>query len=167
MPTWSGPWRSRGGPRRSTRARAVASRVRTAPSVFPAAVRCARTNALLNGVEDRVEVRQGDLFAPVAGLRFDVVLFNPPYFPGEPRTDLQRALWSTDLATRFAAGLAAHLEPGGSCLLLLSSDGDEAGWLEALRANGFDAAGLARRDLISEILTVYRIWRRSSEEMTS
>ncbi len=39
----------------------------TAVDVNPEAVRCARINVLLNHVDDRVEVRHGDLFAPVAG----------------------------------------------------------------------------------------------------
>ena len=50
----------------------------------PEAVRCARVNALLNGLEDRIEVRAGDLFGPVLGERFDLVLFNPPFFRGRP-----------------------------------------------------------------------------------
>ncbi|HZY41276.1 MAG TPA: 50S ribosomal protein L11 methyltransferase, partial [Anaerolineae bacterium] len=36
----------------------------TATDINSAAVRCARINALLNHVEDRVEVLEGDLFAP-------------------------------------------------------------------------------------------------------
>ena len=46
------------------------------------AVRCARINVLLNRVDDRVEVRRGDLFEPVHGERFDLVLFNPPFYAG-------------------------------------------------------------------------------------
>src|SRR5262249_54957822 len=46
--------------------------------VNPEAVRCARINTLLNRLEDRIEIREGDLFAPVQGERFDLVLFNPP-----------------------------------------------------------------------------------------
>ncbi|MCS7313273.1 MAG: methyltransferase [Acidobacteria bacterium] len=59
--------------------------------ISPAAVRCARIHVFLHGLEDRVEVCQGDLFEPVRGERFDVVLFNPPYLRGEPRDDLERA----------------------------------------------------------------------------
>jgi len=33
----------------------------------------------------------GDLFAPVAGERFDRILFNPPFHFGEPRTEAERA----------------------------------------------------------------------------
>lgn len=44
------------------------------------AVATARINAARGG--QRVRVRQGDLTAPLAGHRFDVVVSNPPYVPG-------------------------------------------------------------------------------------
>src|SRR5580658_5400326 len=50
-----------------------------AVDINPAAVRCARINALLNEVEPRIEVRQGDLFSALGDERFDLVLFNPPF----------------------------------------------------------------------------------------
>lgn len=128
-----------------------------AVDIVPVAVRCARINVLLNQVEDRVAVRLGDLFEPVAGERFDVVLFNPPFFRGEPRTDLERSLYSTDVMERFAAGLSSHLAPGGHAVLVLSSDGDEAGCLAALRLNGFATALIAERDLINEVLRAYLV----------
>ncbi len=53
-----------------------------------AAVRCARINAMLNRAEGTVDVRHGDLFEPVAGERFDLILFNPPFKAGEARNDL-------------------------------------------------------------------------------
>ena len=51
-----------------------------AVDINPDAVRCARINTLMHGREDKVTVLQGDLFAPVADERFDVVLFNPLTF---------------------------------------------------------------------------------------
>jgi SAM-dependent methyltransferase len=44
----------------------------------PRALGFARINAALNGV-DQVEFREGDLFEPVEGERFDLVVANPPY----------------------------------------------------------------------------------------
>jgi len=128
-----------------------------AVDVNPEAVRCARINALLNQVDDRVEVVEGDLFAPLGGRRFDVVLFNPPYLPGEPRTLLDRALYATDVVERFAAGLKDHLRPGGYALLLLSSDADENGLLQSFGRRGFNADVVAARDLYSEVATIYRL----------
>ena len=126
-----------------------------AVDVSPEAVRCARINALLNHLETRIEVREGDLFAPVGGERFDIVAFNPPFFDGEP-ADLHDAAWrGQGVLERFAAGLAAHLAPGGAALVLLSDLGPEARQLDALRAVGLDVSERASRSWTRERLTVW------------
>ena len=128
--------------------------------INPAAVRCAATNAMLNHLEKRVDLRQGDLFAPVAGERFDVVLFNPPFFVGAPKDDRDAAWRSSDAARRFSAGLGDHLNPGGVALLLLSSLGDGCALFESgLRAHGFALEVFARRRFINETLTLLRATR--------
>ncbi|PRH75731.1 methyltransferase [Streptomyces solincola] len=57
----------------------------TAVDISWRAVLAARYNARRRGL--RVAVRRGDLVAPVAGRRFDLILSNPPYVlsPGPPR----------------------------------------------------------------------------------
>ena len=128
-----------------------------AVDINPAAVRCARINALLNGVESMVKVREGDLWTPLANERFDVIVFNPPYFSGQPRSNFERALRSDGLSERFAADLGEHLTPNGCALVLLSSIGDEAGWLEPLRRQGFTVQPAAVRTLPGEVLTLYQV----------
>lgn len=126
-----------------------------AVDVSPEAVRCARINALLNRLESRVEVREGDLFSPVGGERFDVVAFNPPFFDGTPADLHDRAWRGTGVFERFAAALPAHLAPGGTALVLLSDLGPEARQLDALRAAGLDVAARASRSWTRERLTVW------------
>lgn len=128
-----------------------------AVDINPAAVRCVRINALLNGVEGKVEVREGDLWTPLANERFDVIVFNPPYFFGQPRSNFERALRSDGLSQRFAAGISEHLTSGGYALLLLSSVGDEAGWLDPLRRQELSVEPVASRAIAGERLTLYRI----------
>ena len=130
-----------------------------AVDINEAAVRCARINVLLNRLEDRVTVRQGDLFTPADGQQFDVILFNPPYFCGKPTSALDQAFHATEVAARFAAGLAVHLRPGGWALVLLSSIGDERGFLAHFAARGFGATVAARQRLASEVLTLYQVAR--------
>ena len=130
-----------------------------AVDINPEAVRCARINALLNHLEHAIEARQGDLFAPVAAARFDLILFNPPFYRGRPRRPLDHAWRGEDVFERFTAGLAAHLKPGGQALLILSSDGAGDELLANLRAAGFQQQVAARQDLINEILTAYLITR--------
>lgn len=128
-----------------------------AVDVNPEAVCCARINVLLNHVDDRVEVREGDLFEPVCDMRFDAILFNPPFFRGRPRDVSDFAWRSEDVAERFAAGLRGRLAPGGCAWVILSSLGDDEAFLRAFRANGFQADVMLRRDLLSEVMTIYRI----------
>ena len=130
-----------------------------AVDVNPQAVRCARINALLHHLEERIEPRQGDLFAPVGGERFDLVLFNPPFFRGEPAGALDRAWRGTDVLERFAAGLAGALAEGGTALLCLSTDGDGEALLAALRRQGFGSETAARRDWGNEVVTVHAVRR--------
>ena len=133
-----------------------------AVDINPASVRCVRLNALAQGVEDRVETRLGDLFAPVAGERFDLVLFNPPYFDGEPADLYDHAWRSTDVVPRFLGGLAAVLRPGGAALVVLSSDADERGFLRLAGANALRVEAVSCRDFIHEIITVY--WLMPGDE---
>ena len=133
-----------------------ASRV-VAIDINAAAARCARINTLLNHLESRIEVRHGDLFGPVAGERFDLILFNPPFVIGEPRNDRDRAWRSTDVAERFAEGLGHHLKPGGAALLLLSTYGDAAAFLRPLLARAHHVSRVAERRYVGERLTLYRV----------
>jgi release factor glutamine methyltransferase len=124
--------------------------------INPEAVRALRINALLNHLEDKVEARQGDLFAPVAGERFDVIVFNPPYFAGEAK-DLWEYSWRdvNQVRARFVAQAANFLRPGGR---LLVSDSDVAvdRLEQSLDAAGFRVTPLRRRTVISgETLTVF------------
>lgn len=134
----------------------------TAVDVNPHAVRCARINALLNGLGERIEVREGDLFSAVAGERFDLVLFNPPFFRGAPRGPLDAAWRSHDVIERFAAGLPAVLAPGGQALLLLSSAGGADRALAAHAPPGLSLEPLACRGYASEAITIFAA-RRSGE----
>lgn len=127
----------------------------TAVDINPEAVRCARINALMNHLDDCIEVREGDLFTPVEGETFDLVLFNPPFFRGTPKDALDRAWRATDVLERFAAGLPAALTPEGRALIVLSSDGDEAGLLTALQAVNMVTTPVAQHDFGNGILTVY------------
>jgi HemK-related putative methylase len=128
-----------------------------AVDINASAVRCARINALLNRAEGTVDVRHGDLFDPIAGERFDLILFNPPFKTGEARNDRDRAWRANGLGERFAEGLDRHLKPGGAALLLLSTFGDAQVFLEPLRRGGHGISPLAERRYFGERLTLYSV----------
>jgi HemK-related putative methylase len=128
-----------------------------AVDVNPEAARCARINAQLNRMEAQVDVREGDLFAPVAGERFHLVLFNPPFYRGTPGDALDHAWRSPDVIERFAAALPGHLAPGGRALVVLSTDGEQEAMLDALRRAGLRPEVAERQDLGNEVVTVYAV----------
>lgn len=128
-----------------------------AVDINPEAVRCARINALLNRVEDRVQVHKGDLFAPIGEQRFDVILSNPPFFRGQPDTMAERAFWAEDIEGRFAAGCSAHLASGGHALIVLSSHGETDAFLDAFRAEGLEGEIVRERHLFGETVWMYRL----------
>ncbi|MCB9595330.1 MAG: methyltransferase [Sandaracinaceae bacterium] len=79
----------------------------------------------------------GDLFAPVAGERFDRVLFNPPFHFGEPRDDAERAyLGGADgeVVKRFLREVPAHLDEGGRAYVILPAH-ERAGYQADLSAH--------------------------------
>jgi release factor glutamine methyltransferase len=107
------------------RAALAGTREVTAVDLSRRAVLAIRLNAALNRV--RVRALRGDLFAAVAGERFDAIVSNPPYVPGAPppRRGLARA-WEAGpdgraLLDRICARAAEHLRPGGVLMLVHSS----------------------------------------------
>ena len=130
-----------------------------AVDINPDAVRCARINALLNDADARIEVRLGDLFEPVRGQTFNLIVFNPPFYRGLPRDNLEHAWRGKDVFERFAAGLDAMLAPDGYALLTLSTDGDCAELLADLGAAGFRTNLVEEADLINEVISIYLVRR--------
>jgi len=99
-----------------------------------------------------VSVRHGDLFAPVAGRRFELVVANPPYVPSEssvlPRHPIARA-WDAGpdgraLLDRICAGAGDILTPNGDLLLVHSELSGTQRTLDALTEAGLRAQVLAR-----------------------
>lgn len=132
--------------------------------INPEAVRCARINVLLNRLEPQVEIRHGDLFAGVAGQQFDLVLFNPPFFVGQPRDAGDMAWRSRDVLERFARELPPVLKPTGLALVVLSSHGSPERMLDVLRQQPVAIEVVANRDFGNEIMHVYSVRRSRSDD---
>jgi release factor glutamine methyltransferase len=89
-----------------------------------------RDNVGLHGLQDRVQVSQGDLFEPLKGRglegTMDVVAMNPPYIPStslekthaellkhEPREAFDGGPYGISIVTRLLQEAPAFLKPGG------------------------------------------------------
>jgi len=122
-----------------------------AVDISAAAVEAARGNATANGVEDRVEIRQSDVFSSVDGT-FDLIVFDPPFRWFAPRSVLEAATTDENYGalTRFFAEVREHLNPDGRILLFFGSSGDLAYLKRLVAAAGFDAEVVTTASLVRD-----------------
>jgi methylase of polypeptide subunit release factors len=137
------------------------------------------TTALSLGPDqaDRVELRGGSLFEPVAGERFDLIVSNPPFVispesaAGQGRFAYRDAgLPGDELCRRFLEQAPAHLAEGGYCHVLanwLHVDGQD--WRERLapwvRRTGCDAWVVQRE--LQDPAEYAELWLRDSGDHNS
>jgi release factor glutamine methyltransferase len=139
----------------------------TAVDVSRRAVWATRLNAWREGLP--VRVRRGNLFAPVRGRSFDLILANPPYVPAPAGDRVPRGAaraWDAggdgrlvlDRICREAPGL---LRPGGVLLIVHSALSDPASTLSSLRGAGLKASVTRRRRIpFGPVLRTRERWLR-------
>ncbi|MGY6026670.1 HemK2/MTQ2 family protein methyltransferase [Streptomyces spinosirectus] len=117
------------------------------------AVWTARMNAYLAGLP--LHTRQGNLFAPVRGQSFDLILSNPPYVPaptGRVRPHGAARAWDAGhdgrlLLDRICREAPDLLRPGGVLLMVHSALSDPDRTLGHLHDAGLKAAVTRRRHI--------------------
>lgn len=104
--------------------------------IDPETLAVAQRNLERHKVADRVELRRGDLFTPLAaGEQFDVLISNPPYVPTgeisqldatvrqhEPHGALDGGHDGLDIIRKIAQGAQMVIRPGGWILLEFSPE---------------------------------------------
>jgi len=127
----------------------------TAIDISPGALALAAENAAANALDDRVEFLEGDLLAPVAGRRFDLVVSNPPYVADGDEVDPEVADFEPAalavyaggdgraILERLATGATDVLCPGGHLAVELG-DGQAPWFAERLTGLGYEAAEVTR-----------------------
>ena len=81
-----------------------------ATDVNPRALQLSRLTAALNQVE--VDIRDGSLYEPVAGERFDLVVTNPPYVMSPPTTQARVVQSMFPSPITSAQSIIGAMKPG-------------------------------------------------------
>jgi len=104
-----------------------------AVDLSPDALQVAERNVEEHELTDRVTLHEGDLFAPLGGRRFDVILTNPPYvdaaavsafppeFAAEPVMAHAGGADGLDITRRILAAAPEHLNPQGVLICEIGS----------------------------------------------
>ena len=105
-----------------------------AVDLSPAALEVARLNLADHGMEQRITLFEGDLYAPLGRKRYDLIVTNPPYvdaqtmamLPPEYRHEPEMALAGgedgLDIVRRIIDGAARRLNPGGGLICEIGTD---------------------------------------------
>ena len=106
-----------------------------AVDISPAAAAVARENAEMLGLTERIDIHVGDLLAPLAGGRYDMILSNPPYIPTadiatlmpevrsyEPHLALDGGADGLNIYRRLMADAPALLKEGGAVAVEVGID---------------------------------------------
>jgi ribosomal protein L3 glutamine methyltransferase len=99
-----------------------------AVDVSKGAIEVAARNVADYGLEDRLTLHRGDLFAPLGDARYDLIISNPPYVDAEgmaalppecraePKLAFDGGADGLDVVRRILSEAADHLTPGGGLL---------------------------------------------------
>lgn len=147
----------------STHARTV-----TGTDLSDRALRFAATTASLNGMD--WELLAGDMLAPVAGRRFDLIVSNPPFVvgPGTTRYSYRDSGRAGDAVCAELAAAAPDLLTEGGTLQFLANwlhvDGEGwsdrvAGWLAGTGCDGW----IVQRE-VSDPVEYVNLWLRDASE---
>ncbi|MGZ8735886.1 MAG: DUF7059 domain-containing protein [Nocardioides sp.] len=138
-----------------------------ATDVNERALAMTRLNAALNGVA--FDVRRGDLFEPVAGEKFDLVVTNPPFVispgTGERLVYRDSGLPGDEVVRRVVTEAPRHLAPDGRAQVLANwvhRAGEPwqdriSGWLEG---SGCDAWVVQRE--VADLAEYVELWLKDA-----
>ena len=111
-------------------ARAGAKQV-TALEVNPRAKNFAGFNILLNGVESKITILDGNeqIWRPVRGRQFDYIISNPPFEPTPPGMDYfyhsSAGPYGLDFLDKICSALDEHLADAGHAQIVTAAPGDK------------------------------------------
>lgn len=125
------------------------------------ALQCAHQNIVRNGLVESIQLKKSNLFEDVSpDLRFDYILWNPPFYPRKPLDDHGRA-WNAgegyDVLQKFASDCSKYLDTNGSIILILSSDMDLPFVLALFQP--LRAKVLQSRRRFFEVFTIFQLSR--------
>lgn len=140
----------------------------------PGAIRAAEAMLASLGLAARAELSLGNVWEPLQGERFNIVVANLPQFPSDRPVDADRvASWATggqdgrQVLNPFLAGLGRHLRPGGVALITHSTITGIARTQGILAAQGLGCASLMATQVLMQpskaALLSPESWERAAE----
>ena len=135
----------------------------------PRAVAITDFNARLNGIE-AMECREGDLFGPVEGMTFDLIVSNPPFVISPETRYIYRdsPMAGDGVSRKIVREAPAYLNEGGFCQILCNwAEFAGEDWRERLRG-WFEGCGCdvwVMRNQSRDVANYAANWIRHTEKL--
>ena len=130
-----------------------------ATDINPLAVKNTLINVKLNSLSNKIKVKRGNLFRSLTK-KYDIILFNPPYYPLKPKTYVEAA-WCCGpnyyIIKKFLATAKDYLTERGMLEITLSSYMDLNYIKKLFKKYKWHPIIVARKFLLFEILYLYLI----------
>ncbi|MCD6474482.1 MAG: methyltransferase [Thermoplasmata archaeon] len=129
-----------------------------AADISKEAIKIARKNAELNGINN-IKFLQSDLFSSLPHIKFDVILFNPPYLDLKPKSIFDCAICDYEKRTikRFLKEAKDYLKENGHIEIAYSSIADPYVVMEYAKSIGWKVEKIAEKKIFGEKLYVFRL----------
>ena len=128
-------------------------------------VRCTKDNIKQNFPGDSTEVIQSDLFENIPkSEKFDIIFFNPPYYPREPETAFELAFNAGKnyrVIRDFVQEAGKFLKADGRICYIVSSDMDIALFSQILKEHRF------KYEIVTEIYKFFETFYIVNSFLTS
>lgn len=93
------------------------------------AIQITKFNVILNNLEDKVQIKEGDLYEPISSMKFDVITSNPPFIPVPDNIKFSLAGDGGEdglkIVRKIIEGYHAHLNDYGYGIMIGEAIGDE------------------------------------------
>ena len=135
----------------------------------PRAVAFTSYNAKLNGLS-AVECREGDLFEPVAGMTFDLIVSNPPFVISPESRYIYRdsGMAGDEVCRKICREAPRFMTEGGFCQIICNwAEYKGQDWRERLKT-WFEASGCdvwVMRNQSRDVATYAATWLRHTEKL--
>ena len=122
---------------------------------------CTKFNVHKLKLDQKIDVRQGDLFEPLdSEEKFDLIIANPPFREMDPESDIAAAIRDKEYTTlkKFFREVGNYLKPNGRLRIVFSDVGDMALFHKLAKESDFETEIIAKEKFGSEVrIEVYEM----------
>jgi len=130
-----------------------------AVDVNPEAIEIARKNAEINGRNNIIFIKS-NLFSSIPPMKFDAILFNPPYLEGKPKSYFDYAIYDykKSIIKNFLRKAKNYLKDDGHIEIVYSSISSPLHMVKYAERIGWKVKKMAEKEIRKEKIYLFKLF---------